>query len=122
MDICAKHRDGRFNFPPQNYLVHAHRENQVLEAASRALASFGDQAKAAAVSALWNYFVSELRQSASQNLSKKDEAVKTATFFSERFCEADWCKFRNKEAARRPPWLTDGIDGRSLCTLIFSVG
>ena len=91
----------------------SHRENQVLEAASRA--------KAAAVSALWNYFVSELRQSASQNLSKKDGAVKTATFFSERFCEADWCKFRNKEAARRPPWHTDGIDGRNLCTLIFSV-
>ena len=73
------------------------------------------------MSALWNYFVSELRQSASQNLSKKDGAVKTATFFSERFCEADWRKFRNKEAARRPPWLTDGIDGRGLCTLIFSV-
>ena len=70
---------------------------------------------------LLNYFVSELRQSASQNLSKKDGAVKTATFFSERFCEADWRKFRNKEAAREPPWLTDGIDGRSLCTLIFSV-
>ena len=35
--------------------------------------------------------------------------------------EADWRKFRNKEAARRPPWLTDGIDGRGLCTLIFSV-
>ena len=66
-----------------------HRENQVLEGASRALASFIDSAKAAAVSALWNYFVSELRQSASQNLSKKDGAVKTATFFSERFCEAD---------------------------------
>ena len=76
----------------------------------------------AAVSALWNYFVSELRQSASQNLSKKDGAVKTATFFLERFCEADWRKFRNKEAARRPPWLTDDIDGRGLCTLIFSVG
>ena len=70
---------------------------------------------------LWNYFVSELRQSASQNLSKKDGAVKTATFFSERFCESDWRKFRNKEAARQPPWLTDGIDGRGLCTLIFSV-
>ena len=70
---------------------------------------------------LWNYFVSELRHSASQNLSKKDGAVKTATFFSERFCEADWPKFRNKESARRPPWLTDSIDGRSLCTLIFSV-
>ena len=65
-----------------------HRENQVLEAASRALAS-----NAAAVSALWNYFVSELRQSASQNLSKKDGAVKAVMFFSERFCEADWCKF-----------------------------
>ena len=26
-----------------------------------------------------------------------------------------------KEAACRPPWLTDGIDGRRLCTLIFSV-
>ena len=63
-----------------------HRENQVLEAASRALASFLD--KAAAIFALWNYFVSELHQSASQNLSKKDGAVKTATFFSERFCEA----------------------------------
>ena len=24
-------------------------------------------------------------------------------------------------SARRPPWITDGIDGRSLCTLIFSV-
>ena len=70
-----------------------HRENQVLEAASQALASFGDKAKAAAVSALWNYFVSELCQSASQNLSKKDGAVKTATFFSERFCEVDWRKF-----------------------------
>ena len=75
----------------------------------------------AAISALRNYFVSELRQSASQNLSKKDGAVKTAMFFSERFCEADWRKFRNKEAARRPPWLTDGINSRSLCTLIFSV-
>ena len=73
------------------------------------------------MSALWNYFVSELRQSASQNLSKKDGAVKTATFFSERFCESDWRKFRNKEAAHLPPWLTDGIDGRCLCTLIFSV-
>ena len=70
---------------------------------------------------MWNYFVSELRQSASQNLSKKDRAVKTAMFFSERFCEADWRKFRNKEAALQPPWLTDGIDGRRLCTLIFSV-
>ena len=70
---------------------------------------------------LWNYFVSELRLSASQNLSKKDGAVKTATFFSEKFCQADWRKFRNKEAARRPPWLTDGIDGHGLCTLIFSV-
>ena len=38
---------------------YAHRENQVLEAASRALASFIDLAKAAAVSAPWNYFVSE---------------------------------------------------------------
>ena len=26
-----------------------------------------------------------------------------------------------KEAASLPPWLTDGIDGRGLCTLIFSV-
>ena len=52
-----------------------HRENQVLEAASQALASYVDLAKAAAVSALWNYFVSELCQSASQNLSKKDGAV-----------------------------------------------
>ena len=34
----------------------------------------------AAVSALWNYFVSELGQSASQNLSKKDGVVKTSTF------------------------------------------
>ena len=98
-----------------------HRENQVLEAASRALVSFRDEAKAAAESALWNYFVSELLQSATQNLSKKDRAVKTATFFSKRFCEADWRKFRNKEAACQPPWLTDGIDGRGLCTLIFSV-
>ena len=65
--------------------------------------------------------ISELRHSASQNLSKKDGAVKTAMFFSERFFGADWRKFRNKEAARRPPWLTDGIDGRGLCTLIFSV-
>ena len=73
---------------------------------------------------LQNYLVLELGQSASQNLSKKDGAVKTSTFFSERFCEADWRKFRNKEAACRPPWLTDGIDGRgrSLCTFIFSVG
>ena len=42
-------------------------------------------------------------------------------FFLERFCEADWRKFRNKEAARQSPWLTDGIDGRRLCTLMFSV-
>ena len=63
-----------------------------------------------------------MRQSASQNLSKQDGAVKTATFFSERFCEADWRKFQNKEAARQPSWLTDGIGGRGLCTLIFSVG
>ena len=62
-----------------------------------------------------------MRQSASQNLSKNDGAVKIAMFFSERFCEADWRKFRNKEAAHRPPWLTDGIDGGGLCTLIFSV-
>ena len=70
---------------------------------------------------LLNYFVSEVRQSASQNLSKKDGAVKTVMFFSERFCEADWHKFRNKEAARWPTWLTDGINGSCLCTLIFSV-
>ena len=62
-----------------------------------------------------------MRQSASQSLSKKDGAVKTATFFSERFREADWRKFQKKEAACRPPWLTDGIDGHGLCTLIFSV-
>ena len=70
---------------------------------------------------LLNYFVSEVRQSASQNLSKKDGAVKTVMFFSERFCEADWRKFQNKAAARRPTWLTDGINGSCLCTLTFSV-
>ena len=43
---------------------------------------------------LWNYFVSELRQSASQNLSEKNVAVLTAPSFLERFCEADW---RNSE-------------------------
>ena len=27
----------------------------------------------------------------------------------------------NKEATRRPPWLTDGIADRGFCTLILSV-
>ena len=31
-------------------------------------------------------------------------------------------QFRNKVIPQPPPWLTDGIDGCSLCTLIFSVG
>ena len=38
-----------------------------------------------AASLFWN-----LRQSASQNLSKKNIAVLTAPSFLERFCEADW--------------------------------
>ena len=45
---------------------------------------------------LWNYFVSELRQSASQNLSKKNVALLTAPSFLERFCEANWCNSETK--------------------------
>ena len=42
--------------------------------------------------------------------------------FRKGFVRLIWRKFRNKEATRRPPWLTDSIDGRGLCILIFSVG
>ena len=43
--------------------------------------------------------------------------------FSERFCEADWRKFRNKEAAASLLGLQTVLmaASRLLCTLIFSV-
>ena len=58
---------------PMNSVCWAHRENQLLEAASRALASFWDSAKAAAVSALWNYFVSELASQPHKTFPKRME-------------------------------------------------
>ena len=64
-----------------------HRENQSAEAA--AINTVCKPRRR-----LWNYFISELRQSASQNLSEKNVAVLTAPSFLERFCEADW---RNSE-------------------------
>ena len=64
-----------------------HRENQSAEAA--AINTVCKPRRQ-----LWNYFVLELRQSASQNLSEKNVAVLTAPSFLERFCEADW---RNSE-------------------------
>ena len=65
--------------------------------------------------------VSELGQSASQNLSKKDGAVKTASSFRKGFVRLIGANSETKKLPAKPPWLTDGIDGRRLCTLIFSV-
>ena len=70
-------------FPSLPSMSYVHRENQSAEAAAINTVSKPRRW-------LWNYFISELCQSASQNLSKKDGAVKTATFFSERLCVVDW--------------------------------
>ena len=47
---------------------------------------------------MWNYFVSELRQSASQNLSKKDGALKIAMLFRKGFVRLIGANSETKKA------------------------
>ena len=74
-----------------------------------------------AVSALWNYFVLELRQSASQNLSKMMELPRQQRSFRKGFVRLIDANSETKKPPARPTWLTDGINGSCLCTLTFSV-
>ena len=74
-------------FPSLPSMSYVHRENQSAEAAAINTVSKPRRR-------LWNYFISELCQSASQNLSEQNIAVLTAPSFLEMFCKADW---RNSE-------------------------
>ena len=79
---------GKMSLLENNFMEGSHhRENQVVEAA--ALNTVCKTRMPAG-----GFFVSELRQSASQNLSKRNGAVLTAPFLLARFREADW---RNSE-------------------------
>ena len=62
-----------------------HRENQVLEAARRALTSFGDKAKAAAVSSQWNYFVSNCASQLHKTFPKRMELSRQQRSFQKGF-------------------------------------
>ena len=52
---------------------------------------------------------------------KRMELSRQQRSFRKGFVRLIGANSEKKEAASLPPWLTDGIDGRGLCTLIFSV-